>query len=66
MVKPGEPHSARQRAVAELIKSIEHYRPRYHLTQSGLSEPERMRLKIELFIAHQQRKVLQKDDSYAS
>ena len=61
MVIPSE----QQQAVTELIRSIEHYRPRYRLTQSGLSEPERMRLKMKLFIAHEQRKAMQKDDPYA-
>lgn len=49
-----------------LIRSIKDYRPRHHLTQKGLPEPERLNLKIKLFVGYEQAKLLRREESNAT
>ena len=53
----------RQMAYAQLLQSLDDYRPRYTVTQQGLPEAERMRLKMQLFINYLQQQILRREAS---
>ena len=53
----------RQMAYAQLLQSLVDYRPRYTVTQQGLPEAERMRLKMHLFMNYLQQQTLRREAS---